>query len=180
MFECHVYPLNINRLFDSELPLPLKGVQVPELRCVHWCAESIATGAVYRDEWHCSLMSPHPTDHLLCVCKKDGSRITGFVNNERPSRKPPAGQNCCYKNKGMCRRVYPTFVKALYSVISQGHKQLCGSAEVESQSSAGLSCFLHQMESAHRPITWLRRSGLANKPSLSRPQSYLFLPMSNT
>lgn len=46
----------------------------------------------------------------------------------------------------------PTFVKALDGVISQGYKELCGSAAVECQSSAGLSCFLQQMKSAHRQI----------------------------
>lgn len=105
----------------------------------------------------------------------------GFNNKECPARKSPAGQNCYCKNKGMCRWVYPTFIKALYSVISQGHKELCGSAEIEGQSSAGLSCFLHQTKSAHRQIKWLRRrSDLANKPWLFCPQSHLFLPMSNT
>lgn len=34
-FVYHVYPLNANRLSESELPLPLKGVQVPKLCCVH-------------------------------------------------------------------------------------------------------------------------------------------------
>lgn len=30
-FILQVYPLNANRLMDVELPLPLEGVQVPEL-----------------------------------------------------------------------------------------------------------------------------------------------------
>lgn len=37
-----------------------------------------------------------------------------------------------------------TFVIALDGVISQSHKKLCGPAEAESQSSAGLSRLLHQ------------------------------------
>lgn len=43
---------------------------------------------------------------------------------------------------------YPTLVKALDSVVSQGHKELCSSAEAESQSSASLSRPLHQPKSA--------------------------------
>lgn len=50
----------------------------------------------------------------------------------------------------MCRRVYPAFVKALDGVVSEGHKELCGPAEAECQSSAGLSCLLHQTKSATR------------------------------
>lgn len=39
----HVYPLNANRLADVELPLPLEGVQVPELSRVQRRADGVAT-----------------------------------------------------------------------------------------------------------------------------------------
>lgn len=39
----HVYPLNANRLSDVELPLPLEGVQVPELSRVRGRADGVAT-----------------------------------------------------------------------------------------------------------------------------------------
>lgn len=43
IFIYDIYPLNANRLSDTELPLPLKAVQVPELCCVQGCADGIAT-----------------------------------------------------------------------------------------------------------------------------------------
>lgn len=39
-----------------------------------------------------------------------------------------------------------TFVKAFDGVVSQGHKELCGPAEVKCQSGAGLTRLLHQPE----------------------------------
>lgn len=41
-----------------------------------------------------------------------------------------------------------TFVKAFNGVVSQSHEELCGPAEAEGQSSAGLSRLLHQAKSA--------------------------------
>lgn len=62
-----VYPLNANRLSDVELPLPLEGVQVPQLSRVQRRGDGVATRAVDRDGRHCPLVTPHPTDQLLCV-----------------------------------------------------------------------------------------------------------------
>lgn len=121
----------------------------------------------------------------LTICFVSARKVKAEEQNSSTKRarqeKSPAGEKCHCKNRGVRRWVYPTFVKALYSVISQGYKELGGSAEIEGQSSAGLSCFLRQAKSAHRQIKWLRRrSGLAKKPRLLCPQSHLFLPMSNT
>lgn len=45
---------------------------------------------------------------------------------------------------------YLAFVKAFDSVVSQGNKELSGSANVKGQSSAGLSCLLNKLKSGQR------------------------------
>lgn len=78
---CHVYPLNANRLPDIQLPLPLKGVQVPELCRVQGCADGVATWTVDRDWRNCSFMTTHPTDQLLCVWETDDDTTARFTDN---------------------------------------------------------------------------------------------------
>lgn len=54
--------------------------------------------------------------------------------------------------KARTRPAYPTFIKTLDGVVSQGHEELGGSVGIKGQSSRGLPCFLHQMEPVRKDL----------------------------
>lgn len=51
-------------LAHVQLPLPLEGVQVPELSRVDRGGDSVAAGAVHRHGGHGAVMAPHPAHQL--------------------------------------------------------------------------------------------------------------------
>jgi hypothetical protein len=71
-------PLYADRLADIEFPLPLEGVQVPELSRVSWCTDGVAARAMDRHGGYRPLVTPHPAHQLLRIWRNQTMKSITF------------------------------------------------------------------------------------------------------
>lgn len=76
------HPLHGDGLADVQLPLPLEGVQVPELGGVGRGGDGVAAGAVDRHVGHRPLVATHPAHQLPGVFVKALNGVISKSNQE--------------------------------------------------------------------------------------------------
>lgn len=74
-------PLYADRLTDIEFPLPLEGVQVPELSRVSWRTDGVAARAMDRHGGYRPLVTPHPTHQLLRIWRNQTINQSVYCSN---------------------------------------------------------------------------------------------------